>query len=158
MYCPYGMKHLWPANGGSDHWVLDLEQCACDRVSLESLPRLRQICLQACQASGMKVVGDCFHQFEPVGVTGTVLLAESHLAIHTWPELAYVALDVYVCDYSSDNTAKGLALVASLRQSLMAGAVRQQHLSRCSVHHQPAGFAEAISRFVAPPAGRRVHQ
>ena len=128
-----------PAHGGGDHWVLDLGQCACDRTRLESLPQLRQICLQACQDSGMTVVGDCFHQFEPAGVTGTVLLAESHLAIHTWPELAYVALDVYVCDYSADNTAKGLALVESLCKSLMAGAVRRQHLSRCSVHHERPG-------------------
>ena len=122
--------------GGGDHWLLDLGQCACDRASLESLPELRRICLQACHDSGMTVVGDCFHQFQPAGVTGTVLLAESHLAIHTWPELNYVALDVYVCDYSDANTAKGLALVASLRRSLMAGTVRQQHLSRCSVHHE----------------------
>ena len=131
------MMQPLPATGGGDHWVLDLGQCACDRARLENLPELRQICLQACQASGMTVVGDCFQQFVPAGVTGTVLLAESHLAIHTWPELAYVALDVYVCDYSADNTAKGLALVASLRNSLKAGTVRQQHLSRCSVHQSP---------------------
>ena len=46
----------------------------------------------------MTVVGDSFHQFEPQGVTGTVLLAESHLAIHTWPEQGFVTIDVYVCN------------------------------------------------------------
>ena len=45
----------------------------------------------------MTIVGDRFFQFEPQGVTGTVLLAESHLAIHTWPEYRYAAVDIFSC-------------------------------------------------------------
>ena len=51
------------------------------------------------------------HQGEPGGVTGAVLLAESHLAIHTWPERAGVTLDVYVCNFSTDNSGKAEALM-----------------------------------------------
>lgn len=51
----------------------------------------------ACVAGGATVVGACFHRFTPHGVTGVVLLAESHLAIHTWPEHDYAALDVFTC-------------------------------------------------------------
>ena len=61
------------------------------------------------EAAGLTIVGDRFHQFEPQGVTGTVLLAESHLAIHTWPEIGFVTVDVYVCNYTTDNTAQGRA-------------------------------------------------
>ncbi len=50
-------------------------------------------------------------QGQPGGVTGAVLLAESHLAIHTWPETGNVTIDVYVCNFSDDNSAKAQALM-----------------------------------------------
>jgi S-adenosylmethionine decarboxylase proenzyme len=71
---------------------------------------LREVCLKAVEASGLTIVGECFYQFEPHGVTGTVVLAESHLAIHTWPESGFVTVDVYVCNYSTDNTDKAQKL------------------------------------------------
>ena len=64
---------------------------------------------------GLTVVGRLFHAFrdaqgQPAGVTGTVVLAESHLAIHTWPEIGAVTLDVYVCNFSGDNSNRAHAL------------------------------------------------
>ena len=63
--------------------------------------------------AGLAPVGELFHRFppapgsdEPAGITGVVLLAESHLAVHTWPELGAVTLDVYVCNFGADNSAK----------------------------------------------------
>src|SRR5262245_23403232 len=67
---------------------------------------LRTLCLEAVGKAGLTIVGDAFYQFAPQGVTGTVLLAESHLAIHTWPECGFVTVDVYVCNLTTDNTAK----------------------------------------------------
>ena len=67
---------------------------------------------------GLTVVGDAFHQFSPQGVTGTVLLAESHLAIHTWPEHGFVTVDVYVCNLATDNTAKAERLFRALEAAL----------------------------------------
>jgi S-adenosylmethionine decarboxylase len=56
-------------------------------------------------------VGSLFHSYgEGGGVTGVVVLAESHLSIHTWPESGYVTLDVYVCNYSTDNRPKAQKL------------------------------------------------
>src|SRR5512141_877915 len=75
---------------------------------------LRALCLKVTGEAGLTIVGERFHQFEPQGVTGTVLLAESHLAIHTWPEHGFVTVDVYVCNYQSANTAKAGALVRAL--------------------------------------------
>jgi len=75
---------------------------------------LRTICLDAVRAAGLTAVGELFHRFhaapgapagEPVGITGVVLLAESHLAVHTWPEIASVTVDVYVCNLGVDNSA-----------------------------------------------------
>ncbi len=79
---------------------------------------LRAACLKATEEAGLTVVGESFHQFEPQGVTGTVLLAESHLAIHTWPEHGFVTVDVYVCNYQMDNNAKAEALFRALEKVL----------------------------------------
>ena len=62
-------------------------------------------------AAELTAVGSLFHSFgEGGGVTGVVVLAESHLSIHTWPEAGYVTLDVYVCNYSTDNRPKAQQL------------------------------------------------
>jgi S-adenosylmethionine decarboxylase len=80
------------------------------------------------QACGLTAVGELFHRFaEPGegratgidtpggnGITGVVLLAESHLAVHTWPEQGAVTLDVYVCSFSRDNSAAAQDLTSML--------------------------------------------
>jgi S-adenosylmethionine decarboxylase len=65
-------------------------------------------------------VGQLFHTFPatehgPGGVTATVLLAESHLCVHTWPEQQAVTLDVYVCNFGGDHSAKAQALLTDLQ-------------------------------------------
>ena len=67
--------------------------CPADTPEFTRSEALRAVCLAATRDAGLTVVGDAFHQFQPQGVTGTVLLAESHLAIHTWPERAFSALE-----------------------------------------------------------------
>ena len=79
--------------------------------------------------AGLTVVGERFHQFEPQGVTGAVILAESHLAIHTWPEIGFVTLDVYVCNYTTDNTAKAERAVPCARSRLEARSTRASRRS-----------------------------
>ena len=51
----------------------------------------------AAEAIGATIVGDTFHHFSPQGVSGSLVIAESHLSVHTWPETGYVALDIYTC-------------------------------------------------------------
>lgn len=106
-----------PANslaGLGTHLLGEWYGCDFSFAALHDAKTLRKICLGATHASGLQIVGDAFHQFEPQGVTGTVLLAESHLAIHTWPEAGFVTVDVYVCNYLEDNTHKALALYNAL--------------------------------------------
>ena len=55
-------------------------------------------------AANLQIMGRVFHQFQPVGATGLILLAESHFAIHTWSELGSVAIDLYVCNMTENNT------------------------------------------------------
>src|SRR5262249_5342259 len=76
--------------------------CPADTAEFTRAEALRAVCVAAVEAAGLTIVGDRFFQFQPQGVTGTVLLAESHLAIHTWPEAGFVTVDVYVCNYTTD--------------------------------------------------------
>ena len=97
------------------HLIADLHNCQCPARLLLDAPGLQAYCVDACQRHGLTVVGQLFHPFiddagQAAGVTGTVVLAESHLAIHTWPEIMGVTLDVYVCNFSGDNSAQAHAL------------------------------------------------
>jgi S-adenosylmethionine decarboxylase proenzyme len=97
------------------HLLAEWYGCNFAAIWSHDVKSLRTVCLSTARAAGLQVVGDAFHQFEPHGVTGTVLLAESHLAIHTWPETGFVTLDIYVCNYQTDNTNKALNLYGALR-------------------------------------------
>jgi len=92
------------------HLIGDLTGCRCDPQLLLDGERFRAKCLEMVEASGLTVMAATFHQFEGSGFTGTVVLAESHLAIHTWPERQGLTLDVYVCNFSANNSAKARKL------------------------------------------------
>ncbi len=101
------------------HLIADLHDCRCPSGFLLDAPGLEAYCVDACQRHGLTVVGRLFHAFrnlagEAAGVTGTVVLAESHLAVHTWPEIRGVTLDVYVCNFSGDNSARAHALFTEM--------------------------------------------
>ena len=64
--------------------------------------KLRQICVEAARRSRSTIKGVMFHKFKPHGVTGILLLAESHLSIHTWPEHGYASLDIYTCGSNTE--------------------------------------------------------
>ena len=82
-------------------------------------------------AAGLTQVNRLFHTFAPgSGITGVVLLAESHLAVHTWPEIAAVTLDVYVCNYGNDNSAKAHALFDALCMAFDPVSVQSHALQR----------------------------
>ncbi len=80
---------------------------------------LSAVCVEAVEAAGLQGVARLFHTFPSTaqgagGVTATVLLAESHLCIHTWPEQLAVTLDVYVCNFGGDHSDKAHALMERL--------------------------------------------
>jgi len=100
------------------HVVANLYRCRGDARYLTDAEPLRQFCLDQVNRVGLTVLGDLFHQFPDAaghasggGVTGCVVLAESHLAIHTWPELGSVTVDVYVCNYTQRNDDKAREVI-----------------------------------------------
>jgi S-adenosylmethionine decarboxylase proenzyme len=96
------------------HILANLYRCAGEPRYLTDRAALRGLCLAAIERAGLTVLGDLFHQFDGGGATGCIVLAESHVAIHTWPEFATVTLDAFVCNYSRDNTVRARDLVDEL--------------------------------------------
>ena len=82
------------------------------------------------EAAGLTTVGVNFHQFAGSGFTGTVVLAESHVAIHTWPECQGLTLDVYVCNYSADNSAKARKLFNSIVALFQPNEIARHEIQR----------------------------
>ena len=101
------------------HLTADIFGCSCERELLVDAERLAALCRRAVAESGLTLVAEKFFTFpdwegEPGGVTGAVLLAESHVAVHTWPERAGVTLDVYVCNFTTDNSGRAERLMDDL--------------------------------------------
>jgi S-adenosylmethionine decarboxylase proenzyme len=118
------------------HLTADLGGVDASLAPMRDAGALAALCHAAVAQSGLTGVAELFHRFAPddpqSGVTGIVLLAESHLAVHTWPELGGVTLDVYVCNYGADNSAKAEALLDALLKAFAPRDAEVQRLSRAA--------------------------
>lgn len=118
------------------HLTADASGCPADAVWMRDPSVLRRVCLGAVGEAGLSPVGELFQAFDTGspqgggGITGVVLLAESHLAVHTWPELAAVTLDVYVCNFGADNSARARALLAALEQAFAPAQAERHEIAR----------------------------
>lgn len=81
------------------HYIVEAAGCRPEVIG--DPERMREVLLAGAKAGKMEVRTSYFYRFTPTGVSGVVIVAESHITIHTWPEYRYVALDVYVCGTSS---------------------------------------------------------
>ena len=121
------------SSGGIDglHLMANLHGCAAAAGLLGDAIALRDASLGLVAASGLTPVGECFHQFGAGGgVTGVVMLAESHLSLHTWPEKRFVTVDVFVCNMNCDNSAKARQLFAALVALFTPGEERIYEMAR----------------------------
>jgi S-adenosylmethionine decarboxylase len=105
------------------HLVVDAWQAPSDL--LNDPDRIRRVLIDAVLAGGATLIDICVHQFSPHGVTATVTLAESHIAIHTWPEHGYFAADLFFCGQGNPQRAMEL-----IQASLQAGQVRVSEFVR----------------------------
>lgn len=118
------------------HLTADLRGCEAGQPLMHELDALRTLCINSVSAAGLGAVGELFHRFTPAsgqaqgGITGVVLLAESHLAVHTWPELGAVTLDVYVCNLGQDNSQKAEQLLLALSEAFKPASLDRQQLIR----------------------------
>lgn len=82
-------------NALGTHLLLDLKDC--NPQLLDDISYIKQAMIGAADEAGATIVGENFHKFDPMGVTGIIAIAESHLCIHTWPEYGYAAVDIFTC-------------------------------------------------------------
>jgi S-adenosylmethionine decarboxylase len=86
---------MTPPQGLGTQFALELTGCQSE--ALETVAGVEKIMRLAAAAIGATVLSGHFHQFEPHGVSGVLVISESHFAIHTWPELGYAAIDLFTC-------------------------------------------------------------
>ena len=106
------------------HCILELYEC--DAAKLDDEAFIRNAITTAAKRAGATLLNLITHHFDPQGVTGLALLAESHISIHTWPESGYAAVDVFTC---GDHTMPEKAC-ATLAEELSAGNQRLKSFRR----------------------------
>lgn len=133
------------------HLTGDLFDCSCSAAFLTDLTTLATLCRESTLETGLTVVDEKFHVFpstdgEPGGITGALLLAESHLAVHTWPERRGVTLDVYVCNFTGDNCAKAQRLFDTLLVAFRPASQSVNRIERgdLTASRQGAAGADAV--------------
>ncbi|MBC7939986.1 MAG: adenosylmethionine decarboxylase [Chitinophagaceae bacterium] len=120
------------------HLTADLHDCRCETLWMTDAEAVGAACVKAAEAAGLQVVGKLVHAFPatakgPGGVTATVLLAESHICVHTWPEQCGVTLDVYVCNFGGDRSAEAKAVMDALEALFVPGRVERHALARGAI-------------------------
>ncbi len=121
------------------HIVCELS--GCDAAALTDVDAVREMMIGAAKASRATVMEVAFHRFEPHGVSGVVILAESHISIHTWPETGYAAMDFYTC---GDHTDPSLACEYAAKH-LEAKVMQTTEVKRGIA--QPSGtYTHAVTR------------
>jgi len=126
---------------------LIVELYGCDRTLLDDPIHSERILVEAINRSGATIIQPFFHHFSPHGVSGVVVIAESHIAIHTWPEYGYCAVDIFTCgsqvkpelilDYiSSEFRAREVSVMEVKRGTLI--------LPDHALRHKPLEAAAAV--------------
>lgn len=81
------------------HYIV--EASGCNPQVIGKVEAVEQILVRAAEVAGVQVWSISFHRFNPNGVSGVVVISESHLSVHTWPEYGYAALDIFTCGDSA---------------------------------------------------------
>ncbi|HEV2438867.1 MAG TPA: adenosylmethionine decarboxylase [bacterium] len=77
------------------HYIVEGSGCNPDVIS--RVEQVEQALVRAAEEADVQIWAISFHRFRPMGVSGVVVISESHLSVHTWPEVGYVALDIFTC-------------------------------------------------------------
>ena len=112
------------------HRLLDYHDC--DSAVLDDLDRLRTALVEAVRRSGATLVTQVFHRFNPHGISGVIVIAESHVALHTWPEHGCAAVDIFSCSERMDCDIVEKLLREAFRAKRV---VRSQHARGVDSRH-----------------------
>ena len=116
-----------------------IELYDCENSTLERVPWVERALLDAADQAGTRIVSYSFHQFLPYGVSGVVVIEESHLTIHTWPEHGYAAVDFFFCSDDVDAD----AAIEVLRNRFRPAKIESRELHRGDLDHAERLIREA---------------
>ncbi len=129
---------------------LIVEYSDCDKSRLDDVRLLEESMKEAVRRSGATIVRSVFHRYNPQGVSGVVVIAESHMSIHTWPEYGYAAVDFFTCggtvdpylahEYLSNALGSAKAVVKELKRGIPSE--RDE-----VIHHKP--FPQTVNQAAA---------
>ena len=105
---------------------LIVEYYDCDEQLINDVPYMERSMEQAAEAAGATIVHSTFHHFSPHGVSGVVVIEESHLAVHTWPEYGHASVDLFTCGEAVDSR----VACAELKNHFKAARLSALELSR----------------------------
>lgn len=112
------------------------ELYGCSPEILNDRAKVEKAMVNAALEAGAEIREVAFHQFSPQGVSGVVVISESHLAIHTWPEYGYAAVDVFTCGTSVDPWVSCYYLKKSFASERMAAKEMQRGIFDVEVEHK----------------------
>jgi S-adenosylmethionine decarboxylase len=84
-----------------NHLIIELYGCKAEIIN--NLYKVEDILMESVNISGAEIITPVFHKFNPHGVSGVIVIAESHFSIHTWPEYGYCAVDIFTCGDKIDS-------------------------------------------------------
>jgi S-adenosylmethionine decarboxylase proenzyme len=125
-----------------------VEYLGCPAARLDDAEALETSLREAALAAGARVIQAAFHHFAPHGVTGFLLLEESHLSIHTWPERGYAAVDFFTCGSSSPDVAE-----RCLRSALQATRVEILQVVRGALDAESVMHVASAGAAHSPTSG-----
>jgi S-adenosylmethionine decarboxylase proenzyme len=111
----------------------------CEPNILNNVELIETVMAKAAEVAGATIVQKTFHHFSPYGVSGVVVIAESHLAIHTWPEHGYAAIDLFTCGESVDPVVS----YEYLKEHLRAGTAFYSELKRGFLNQESGQMLKA---------------
>lgn len=118
------------------HILADFHGCSGEEKYFTNKFLVRQKTLRLIKRSGFQIVASRFHKFTGIdhpdkgGITGVVIVAESHITIHTWPERQFVNVDVFFCNYTRDNTKKARDVFRFFRELYGPKKIRRKEVWR----------------------------
>ncbi|NTV46679.1 MAG: S-adenosylmethionine decarboxylase proenzyme, partial [Chlorobiales bacterium] len=117
-----------------------IEFYGCSPEALNDVAHIEQAMIRAAQEARATIINKNFHRFLPHGVSGVVIIQESHLTIHTWPEHAYASVDIFTCGESVDPWAAYRSLKQSLQSTSDATMQIQRGNSELTILNQRGQF------------------
>jgi S-adenosylmethionine decarboxylase len=118
------------------HIVCELS--GCDPAMLTDVDAVADMMVQAAREANATAIERAFHRFQPQGVSGVVVIQESHLSIHTWPETGYAAMDFYTCgehtnpwaacEYAAKALVAKVMTTTEVKRGIESGAERYTHV------------------------------